>query len=553
MNRVRFIATIGPSSLDEKIISGMVRAGAVSFRLNTAHIEVNYIKKVKRIVRNIKVDGTISPSIILDLKGPEVRATFKGKSELNLIRGKIYKVGSGGSKSDIILNAASVVGQLGKGDKILLSDGKIQMNVTDSKDDIVYAKAMNEGLLRNNARVNLPDKELNLGSLTERDKMFLNEGIKEDIEFFALSFVQSAKNVEEFREEILEKGGDQFVISKIETGSGVKNIDRICKSSDMIMVARGDLGVELPLEEISMIQKEIIRKAHSYGIPSIVATQMLESMVENDEPTRAEVNDISNAILDNADILMLSEETAIGKHPLEAVETLNKVTKYVESRLYDYPEPQEFIGNTIAYAVAKSAKNMSSEVKADIIALTRSGSTVKMLSALRPRGKIYAVSGNDRLIRKLYLYHNTYPLPLDIRGNSIEEITDGIINSGHFKKGELLIVTSGEPYFPFGGTNDVRYIIVGNFIGRGASFGPSATGRITREEGKGEILVVDRKSKLDLGARNKAFLFAYPIKFSLIENLISEGKTVVTSVVFKKRPREGESVIIDSRTGIIYN
>ncbi|MEM3362986.1 MAG: pyruvate kinase [Thermoplasmatales archaeon] len=551
MNRTRFIATLGPSCFNEGIISEMVKLSAVSFRLNTAHIEPGYITKTKKLLRNITIDGKIKPSIIVDLKGPEIRARFNSAGDFSVIKNKTYSLGYDKSQ-DISLNIRETISQLEEGDTILLSDGKVKMKVAKINGDKLLVKALNSGKIRNNARVNIPDKELNLGMITERDEVFLKEGIKEKVEFFALSFVQSVKNVEEFREKVEEYGGNQFVISKIETRTGLRNADGICRASDMIMVARGDLGVELPWQEISIVQKGLIHKAHSYGIPSIVATQILESMVENEVPTRAEINDISNAILDGADILMLSEETAVGKHPLQAVRVLNSVTKYVESKLSDYPEPEEFQGNRIAYAVAKSAKILSSDIRKDIVALTRSGSTVKMLSALRPFGKIYVLSDNADLLRKLYLYNNAYPLDLKIKGKCIEEITDEIIGSGIFPKGTMLVLTSGEPYFPFGGTNDVRCIVVGDFIGRGFATGPFCAGKATYGRDKKGDIFISSKPDDSIPQQSKGVLFTYRPPLYKVDSLVRDGKTVVSSVIFRRSPNEGEFLNIDPHTGIIY-
>lgn len=552
MNRTRFISTLGPSCFDRKSVREMVKLGSTSFRINIAHVEPGYVTETRKLLKGIKVSGNIGPSIIVDLKGPEIRARFPGVKEFSIIGNKIYRVGEGGS-ADVILTPGDVISQLEEGDVILLSDGRIRMRVVSNDGNGVKVRARNSGVIRNNARVNIPDKELNLGAITERDEIFLREGIKEGVDFFALSFVQSAKNVEEFRGKIEELGGDQFIISKIETKTGLRNSDSICRVSDMIMVARGDLGVEMPLEEISVVQKNLIHRAHSYGIPSIVATQILESMIENETPTRAEINDISNAIFDGADILMLSEETAVGKNPIRAVQVLNSVTRYVESKVRDFPEPAEFLGNKIAYAVAKSAKILSSETEKDIVALTRSGSTVKMLSALRPYGKIFAITSNRRLLSRFYLYNDTYPIDIEIKGESVADITEEILASGLFEKGTMLIITSGEPYFPFGGTNDVRCVIVGDFIGRGYAAGPGCSGRVTyNPRGKGTIFISTKPGEL-IPEQMDGIIFSYRAPLSMMENLVKKGKTVVSSAIFRRMPEEGERITVDKHNGMIFH
>ena len=554
MNRARFIATLGPSSTDLKVISKMVEHGVTSFRLNTAHTEEDSVSRVTSLLRKVEITKGFNPSVILDLKGPEVRLRFRNNDHVDVVEKQQYSIGSEKYKCDFFFNISSIADNLKDGDIILVSDGKIRLRVKSNDGKSVLVIAESSGSIRNNARVNIPGKELDLGVLTERDRLFIRKGIEEVVEFFALSFVQNRKNVEELRKEIREFGGDQYVISKIETHSGVKNIDDICSVSDMIMVARGDLGVELPLEEISITQKRLIARSHSFGIPTIVATQMLESMIESESPTRAEVADISNALLDDADALLLSGETAIGKHPVEAIEYLDRITKYVESGIMEYPEASEFRGNRIAYSVAKAAKILSNDIGKDIVAMTRSGSTVRMLSALRPRGKIYVISQDRRLISRFYLYNNTYPLDLNIKSSKFEGIVDEIIHSNHFRRGELLVVTSGEHYFPFGGTNDVRFVLIGNFIGRGYPLGKGMEGKVTYDPlSDGELLICEKETSEELLSRFQGIIFTFNPLNSVVEQLVWSNKSVLISTSLKRRPSEKEMIYVDPETGIIYN
>ncbi len=551
MNRARFIVTVGPSSFSYDKMLSMIQNGALSFRVNTAHVEADYVTKVRRVLDEIIEDTKLFPSLLLDLKGPEIRIRFRGGERYDFVAGKEYEIGEG-EGHDLFINQKGILSNLDKGDEILLNDGRIRMSLTSGGGETIKARSSDTGNIRMNARVNIPGKVLNLGSLTDRDREFVAAGIREGVEYFALSFVQDSKNVEELRNLIRELGGDQFIISKIETSSGVRNIESILRASDMIMIARGDLGVEMPLQEIAITQKNLIGKAHKYGIPSIVATQILESMVENETPTRAEISDITNAIIDNADILMLSDETAIGKNPIQSVNTLYEVTKYVESKIKDFPEPDEFYGNQVAYSLSKSAKIISEDIGADILVLTRSGNTVKMLSALRPKGKIYVITPSARMERKLSLFNNVFPVHIENLGNNLDGVMDEVKKLGIFRKGEILVTTSGEGYFTFGGTNDIRVEVIGKFIGRGYSKGKTVEGGVTyNPDGGGEILVTDQ-GRLPDNYEFRAVIFENRPLPSTVEHLLEKVNCVLVSTIFKNKPAEGEKVYIEARTGIIY-
>ncbi len=554
MNRARFIATLGPSSLSYEKMERMVELGVASFRINTAHIEKDYISKVRKIVEEINAGRGKKnfTSMLIDLKGPEIRMSTPDHTEVKVSHDNVYDISEQGN-AYLSLNQRGILESLSMGDTILVNDGRVKFIVISKAGDSLKVKAANDGLIHNNSRVNVPGKVLNLGSLTERDKEFVEESIRNEVGYFALSFVQEAKNVEELRNMIMDYGGDQFIISKIETSSGLGNIEGIIKTSDMIMIARGDLGVELPLKEVTIIQKELIRKAHAYGIPSIVATQILESMVSNETPTRAEVSDITNAIMDNADILMLSEETAIGKYPLEAVEYLNDVVSFVESNITDFQEPEEFLGNRIAFSLAKSAKIISKDINSNILVMTKSGNTVKMLSALRPSGKIFVVTPNNKLEEKLSLLNNVYPIHLEDYSGDYDDIIERIKRMDIFKKGEALIVTSGEGFFTFGGTNDIRVEIIGHFIGRGYSIGESVSGKVTTiPNNPGEILVADKCRGLEISRKYKAVIFTCNPNDSVVNSTMKDSKCVVKLASFKEKVIEGDYISIDSRTGIIF-
>jgi len=556
MPRTKIVATIGPASFKRSLLKTMFRNNLSAIRINTAHIEPGYIQKVKTVVDEINSEIHKHVGIMVDLKGPELRTGVFKNGSLQVNRGKEYTVGKGG---DIEFNHDSALASLHEGDQILLSDGKIRMRVTKAIGGKISVKSRDSGVLRDRSRVNIPGKFIELGTLTDRDISFMEEGIKTGVNFFAQSFVQRDQDVINLQKMISERGGNQYVISKIETKSGMQNLKGIVRNSDLVMVARGDLGVELPLREVSVAQKDIIKIAHKVGVPAIVATQMLESMVKSSSPTRAEISDVTNAILDNADAVMLSEETAIGDFPVAAVRYLRMISDYVESEREEMPEPAEFFGNPVAYSIAKASKVVSQEIRADaILAFTKTGNTAKMISAIRPHAPLIAAVESENVARKLNLYWGVEPTVLD--STNLEEldfnsILNVIVKNSSLKKGNRIVITSGAPYFVFGGTNEVRVATVGNFIGRGYPLGKSVDGKVTlKQSGKGDILVVSGNTVSEsVESRFRGIIFTEDIPQKLKNELISKKITILYRTRLAGGIDEGQMVHIDGFTGVIIS
>ena len=556
MPRTKIVATIGPASFKRSLLKTMFRNNLSAIRINTAHIEPGYIQKVKTVVDEINSEIHKHVGIMVDLKGPELRTGVFKNGSLQVNRGKEYTVGKGG---DIEFNHNSALASLHEGDQILLSDGKIRMRVTKAIGGKISVKSRDSGVLRDRSRVNIPGKFIELGTLTDRDISFMEEGIKAGVNFFAQSFVQRDQDVINLQKMISERGGNQYVISKIETRSGMQNLKGIVRNSDLVMVARGDLGVELPLREVSVAQKDIIKIAHKVGVPAIVATQMLESMVKSSSPTRAEISDVTNAILDNADAVMLSEETAIGDFPVAAVRYLRMISDYVESEREEMPEPAEFFGNPVAYSIAKASKVVSQEIRADaILAFTKTGNTAKMISAIRPHAPLIAAVESENVARKLNLYWGVEPTVLD--STNLEEldfnsILNVIVKNSSLKKGNRIVITSGAPYFVFGGTNEVRVATVGNFIGRGYPLGKSVDGKVTlKQSGKGDILVVSGNTVSEsVESRFRGIIFTEDISQKLKNELISKKITILYRTRLAGGIDEGQMVHIDGFTGVIIS
>ncbi|AKA49661.1 hypothetical protein IX51_11740 [uncultured archaeon] len=559
MAQTKIVATIGPSSDNASTLREMVKNGLSAVRVNTAHIKEGYITKVRKMVDSVNSDMGSNIGIMIDLKGPELRTgTFEG-GRFSVEEGDTYRlVSTGGSPGDILINYPSVFRSLQKGDEIVMSDGKVKFRVLEKGSNSAELLAGSSGDLRDRSRVNIPGRYLDLGVLTERDKDFLMEGVKNSIEFYALSFVQDKSNVIHLQKLLYDNGQNASIIAKIETKSGYDNIDSISSVSDYVMVARGDLGVEMPLEEVVLAQKTIINEAHKHGVPTIVATQMLESMVESSSPTRAEVADVTNAILDNADSVMLSEETAIGKHPADAVGYLSRIADYVEGVYRDFPEPEQFFGNRIAYSIARASKIIAREIKADaILAFTLTGNTARMISAVRPEIPIYAAVADSMVGRRLNLLRGVIPISMPEEFRKTSDLIEALafIESGdYFRKGERIVITSGAPYFLFGGTNDVRVLTVGTFNGRGYPMGPSLQGVLTKKaDGKGDIVLIGDRSwdREAVASRFKGIVFTIDISDQDKEYLSQQNKTVLFNTKIVKELEEGGTVTIDGGTGII--
>ena len=558
MPDTKIIATMGPASADMAVLEKMAKNGLSAVRINTAHADPGYIGKIKGMIDRVNKKLGTYIGVLVDLKGPELRTgEFPGGS-FEVKAGSQYILAPEGTKGDVFtINYPAILNTLTTNDLILMSDGRFRFKVVKSGKNQATVKSLDSGRMRDRSRINVPGKYLDLGVLTDRDIIFLKEGIKENVEFFALSFVQKKENVEHLQKQIMTNGGDQLIVSKIETKSGLQNIRTISRVSDLVMVARGDLGVELPLEEVVVAQKKIIDESHRYGVPTIVATQMLESMVNSSSPTRAEVSDVTNAIMDNTDCVMLSEETAIGKFPAEAVEYLNRISTYVEDKVGDFREPDDFLGNRVAYSISRAAKVVASEIEADgIVAFTQSGNTAKMISAVRPCVPIYTIVTDPHLGRKLNLFRGIRPVRIEPVKSDDGDLYETILSaekSIKIRKGARLVITSGAPNFLFGGTNEVMVSTFGKFLGRGYPSGKSFRGIVAGKRVKGDILIVneDISEERDDFRKYRGIIFTGKASHEVMETLESSGIPVLYNTKIREKISEGDEIFIDGYTGII--
>jgi len=536
----KIIVTLGPSIMDSKKLRQLKNMGVRVFRFNSAHMEISDIKKYIGLIKN-SYGSRNDFAVMIDLKGPELRTNDFPTGQFQIFKGNKYKIGE---KGEIQLNNNDILKQLNSGNIIYLNDGKIRLKVLTNESNFIITESLDNGILRSKARVNIPGIKLDLGSLTERDRKFLEEGIKQEVDFFALSFTQDEEDAKSLKDTIGEMGGNQLVIAKIETAIGVKNSSKIAMHSDFVMVARGDLGVELPLSEVAVAQKRITREAKNIGRQVILATQILESMVLMDEPTRAEISDITNAVYDGVDSFLLTDETAIGKYPIEAVKFLIDTINYSEKFQSFKADVENYDYNPISFSMGKSASLISDNLGFDIIAFTKNGSTIKIISSMRPRNNIFGLTYNEKLYRQMLAYHNISPILIKFRENYdvtdyIREVSENI----GFEKGRKFIVVSGEDYFIFGGTNDVKIHINGEFIGRGQYNGKTICGEFGKD-------IINYSGYIPSDA--KIILFQIDPPNKLRDKLLKSGIGICTNFNFRFVPENGKNVCLDGETGILY-
>ncbi|MBO8156460.1 MAG: pyruvate kinase [Bacillaceae bacterium] len=484
MKRTKIVCTIGPASESVETLVKLIEAGMNVARLNFSHGDYEeHGNRIKNIREAAKRTGE-NIAILLDTKGPEIRTGTMEGGEAELKEGTEVSI----SMEEIVGNAerfsvtySGLINDVQIGSKILLDDGLIELEVTEIRHDQkeIQAKVLNSGILKNKKGVNVPNVSVDLPGITEKDARDILFGIEQDVDFIAASFVRRPSDVLEIRE-LLEKHQAEHIqiIPKIENREGVDNIDDIIKVSDGIMVARGDLGVEIPAEEVPIVQKELIKKCNKAGKPVITATQMLDSMQRNPRPTRAESSDVANAIFDGTDAIMLSGETAAGSYPVESVKTMTKIAVHVE-KVMDYQtnfmnitsEQELSFTDAISQSVSYTAKMLNVNA---IITPTESGHTARMISKYRPKAPIVAITANQSVNRQLSLVWGVTPV-LSRRAHTTDEMLeisiDAGLETGIFKRGDRVIITAGVPVGESGTTNLMKVHVVGDILARGQGIG----------------------------------------------------------------------------------
>ena len=477
--RTKIVATIGPATQSEEIITNLIKAGVTTFRLNFSHGDhkdhAERIKTIREVSKNLDIDI----GILQDLQGPKIRLGRFKDGPVKVKKGDKFILTSNPVEcTNTIANVTyeKLSQEITEGKRILLDDGKIEM-IVDKVDHIannLECLVTVGGVLSNNKGVNFPDVQLSVKALTTKDKEDLKFGLSEGVDWIALSFVRNPSDINEIKDLINQNGHSTPVVAKIEKFEAIDQIDTVLPLCDGVMVARGDLGVEMPAEEVPLLQKELIRKANSLGIPIITATQMLDSMASNPRPTRAEVSDVANAILDGTDAVMLSNETAVGDYPVEAVETMATIARRIE-RDYPLKAIESHLPSTIPNAISAAVSNIARQLEAGaIIPLTKSGSTARNVSKFRPPTPILATTTERSVARRLQLVWGVTPIVVknDERTAKTFSLAMQIAQEmGILNQGDLVVQTAGTLTGISGSTDLIKVGLVRKIVSRGISIG----------------------------------------------------------------------------------
>ena len=457
MKKTKIICKMGPRTMDKIILKELIAGGMNVARFNFSH--GSYEEHAERIalVRQVSEQLGIPVALMLDTKGPEIRTgLLKDGKKVSLEQGKeftLYTEEREGDETGCSITYQQLVYDVRKGDTILIDDGLIGLEVQRVSADKIECIIKNGGELGERKGVNVPNVKIHLPGVTQKDREDILFGIEQGVDYIAASFVRNSDCIMDIRE-ILEDnhGRDIGIIAKIENAEGVENIDEILDAADGIMVARGDLGVEIPADQVPHIQKKIIHKCNRKCKPVVTATQMLDSMIRNPRPTRAEAGDVANAIYDGSDAIMLSGETAMGKYPVEAVRMMAKIAETTEAHL-DYSNLQKLNKKQrkkdISMAVGFASVSTAEILKASCLVVpTMTGYTARMISSLRPKTPIYAISPSEQAVRRMQLYWGVYAMPGETEDSTRHMITNSmkiILRRKLIKKGELAVFTAGDP------------------------------------------------------------------------------------------------------------
>jgi pyruvate kinase len=472
--RAKIVATLGPATSNEQAFRQLVRAGLDVARLNFSHGVHSEKLQLIEMVREVARQEEKPICILADLQGPKIRTgKLENRTPVQLVAGQTLTI-----TPREILGTATLIGttfktlaeNLEQGSRILLSDGLIELSVLQVLGDDVECTVINGGLLGENKGINLPGIPVRVPSLTEKDEIDLEFAIRSGVDAIAVSFVRTADDVRHVKDRIAALGADTWVVAKLEKPQAIENLESILEIADGVMVARGDLGVEMPPEKVPAIQKHVIRRAAEYRKPVITATQMLESMIENPRPTRAEASDVANAIYDGTDAVMLSAETAAGKYPVEAVKMMAKIVIETENQMRDMPTEGTHGGHarlSIAEAICESMAHAAEDLDISAIAVfTETGATARQLSKYRPRPQIFALSSTEIVINRMTLLWGVAPILCEKYYTTEQMITEAeriLEEKGFVRPRQVLGIVAGTRT-KTGSTNFLRLHVLGDSI-----------------------------------------------------------------------------------------
>lgn len=578
MKKTKIVCTIGPASESVETLVKMIDAGMNVARLNFSHGDFEeHGARIQNIREASKITGKMV-AILLDTKGPEIRTHNMKDGKIQFTSGDVVRVAMNeveGTKEKFSVSYSELINDVHPGSHILLDDGLIDLLVTDldMENQEIVTTVQNSGTLKNKKGVNVPGVSVNLPGITDKDAADIRFGLQNDVDYIAASFVRRASDVLEITQILEEENMTHVqIIPKIENQEGVDNIDEILKVSDGLMVARGDLGVEIPTEEVPIAQKDLIKKCNKLGKPVITATQMLDSMQSNPRPTRAEASDVANAIFDGTDAIMLSGETAAGDYPVEAVQTMARIAMRTEEalvnqdsftlRAYDQGDMTEAIGQSVGH----TARNLNIDT---IVAATESGHTARMISKYRPKSTIVAVTFSERTMRGLALSWGVYPTVAEK-----PESTDDMFNlatgiaqeKGYAKEGDLIIITAGVPVGERGTTNLMKIqmigskLISGQGIGSESVIGKAVVATNAQEANvksvEGCVLVTKTTDKDYLPAIEKAAAIIVEeggmTSHAAVIGIAMGIPVIVGAENATSAIADDELITVDSRRGIVY-
>ncbi len=580
MRNTKIVCTIGPASESEEILEKVILAGMNVARLNFSHGDhAEHLARIETIRKVAKrLDKTVG--ILLDTKGPEIRTHSMENGQVELEKGQQIDISMTeviGNNERFSVSYEGLIDDVDAGDYILLDDGLVELQVEriDKDQGLITTTIKNNGVLKNKKGVNVPGVSVNLPGLTEKDKEDVLFGIEQGVDFIAASFVRRPQDVLEIRELLEQNKGDYIkIIPKIENQEGIDNIDDILDISDGLMVARGDLGVEIAPETVPMMQKELIRKCNLVGKPVITATQMLDSMQHNPRCTRAEASDVANAIYDGTDAVMLSGETAAGLYPVEAVQTMSKIAISAEGAqnykklLSDRTKSTETnMVTAIGVSVAHTALNLNCKA---IVAATESGHTANMISKYRPHANIVAVTPYEHVARQLNLVWGVNPI-VKVGQKNTDDLLNTSVNAtlekGYAAEGDLIIITAGVPAGRAGTTNLMKLHVVGDTLIKAQGIGKkSAVGEVITAKNYSELEKKDTTDKIVLVQSVDALMSPLLIKaaglITVEGGLTSQGAivglnlelpTIVGATEAFEVLKDGMLVTIDSEQSVVYS
>lgn len=575
MKRTKIVCTLGPASEKEEVLTQLVENGLNVCRFNFSHGSHEEHKGRLDMAKKVREKLGKPVALLLDTKGPEIRTGNFADPEVLLEEGQTFTITMKdvvGTKEICTVSYKGLAEDVNPGNVILIDDGLVGLRVKEVNGEDIVCIVENSGIVKNHKGVNVPNVSINLPAITDKDISDIEFGISQDVDFIAASFVRKASDVLAIRE-ILERNNatDIQIISKIENQEGVDNLDEILKVSDGIMVARGDLGVEIPTEDIPVVQKMMIRKCNELAKPVITATQMLDSMIRNPRPTRAEVTDVANAIYDGTDAIMLSGETAAGKYPVEAVKTMASIAKRTEETLdYDNLLKKNASNNTtvtdaISHATCTTAIDLNASA---IITSTSSGHTARMVSKFRPQCPIIATTTNEKAMRQLGLTWGVYTVKSSSSKNTDEVIENSIeaAKSANFiNNGELVVITAGVPVGVSGTTNLIKVHVISEEIAQGIGVGTkTAEGKVRIiksgencvDFNEGDILVTTM-TNIDMNPYiEKAGAIVTEdggmTSHAAIVGLNLDKPVVVSASKILETVKDGEVVTVDASRGVIY-